>query len=259
MSGFNPDWLALREPYDRAARNSALAAAVRDWAGERVVRIADLGTGTGSNVRALAPQLAPGQHWRLFDHDPVLLARAATLLADCSGTMQREQADLRDLAALNLRDCDLISAAALLDLVSADWCEALAALERPAYYIVLSYDGRIDWQPTYPFDADLRDLVNRHQCTDKGFGPALGPAAVPHLAQALRGRGYRVVTGASPWSLGPAERAMQTALLEGWVQAAAELAPVAALTDWASRRRAHIAAGQSRLTVGHLDLFAYRP
>ena len=48
-------------------------------------------------------------------------------------------------------------------------------------------------------------------------------------------------------------------LLDGWLGAALEIAPEAALalTSWHDRRRAHVAAGRSALSVGHVDLVGW--
>src|SRR5690606_5694169 len=82
MSGFSPDWLALREPADHASINAAVrAACVRVFAGRDIVRIVDLGCGTGSNLRSLAPALGVRQHWSLIDNDPALLEIAGTSAA----------------------------------------------------------------------------------------------------------------------------------------------------------------------------------
>ena len=99
-------------------------------------------------------------------------------------------------------------------------------------------------------------LINRHQLGDKGFGPALGPGAAAAASAAFTAVGYEVRAASSDWNLGPASRALQTALIDGWVSAAAEIAPgeADALRDWAGRRRAHVAVGGSRLRVGHLDI-----
>ncbi|MGD8498218.1 MAG: class I SAM-dependent methyltransferase, partial [Chromatiales bacterium] len=57
MSGFSPDWLALREPLDARARSAALVDRLRAQAPRGPRRILDLGSGTGSNLRYLAPRL----------------------------------------------------------------------------------------------------------------------------------------------------------------------------------------------------------
>ena len=64
MSGFSDAWLALREPYDRRARNAAVLDAVASaFANHATLNVADLACGTGSTYRALSPHLPPGQRW----------------------------------------------------------------------------------------------------------------------------------------------------------------------------------------------------
>jgi hypothetical protein len=69
---FDADWLALREPFDRAARSVALARRLDDRLPRRP-RLLDLGAGTGSLFRFLAPIIGRGQDWFLVDSDSVLL------------------------------------------------------------------------------------------------------------------------------------------------------------------------------------------
>jgi hypothetical protein len=188
---------------------------------------------------------------RLRVRGPGLECQAAIRVADL----------LTDLERLPLASSDLVTASALLDLVSQAWLARLVALARQASCAVLaalSYDGRIAWAPSEPADALLQDLVNRHQRTDKGFGPALGPTAVAAAIRLLAGAGYRVETDTSDWRLGPDDAPIQRALLAGWMSAAREVDPLAArgLAAWASRRLDLIAEGRSRLTLGHRDLFA---
>ena len=57
LSGFAPDWLALREPYDHAARSAALADRFAAAVGA-TPHLIDLGCGTGANLRYLAPRIA---------------------------------------------------------------------------------------------------------------------------------------------------------------------------------------------------------
>ena len=69
-------WLRLREPADAAARSTDLArmaVALLDGAAPTVVH--DLGCGSGSMGRWLAPLLEGPQHWVLHDRDADLLER----------------------------------------------------------------------------------------------------------------------------------------------------------------------------------------
>jgi SAM-dependent methyltransferase len=72
---FDAGWLALREPFDHAARNVALAQRLADRLPRRP-RLLDLGAGTGSLFRFLAPIIGRGQDWLLVDSDAGLLDEA---------------------------------------------------------------------------------------------------------------------------------------------------------------------------------------
>jgi glycosyltransferase involved in cell wall biosynthesis/SAM-dependent methyltransferase len=262
-AGFSADWLALREPADAAARSDRLARAiVASWTPGEELRVLDLGAGTGANLRYLSARLPPRQRWLLVDHDPALLARAAqpdheSVLVE---TCRRDFAALATDAAVDLfGGRALVTASALLDLVSADWIVALAARCRAAGAAVLfalTYDGRIECAPSDRDDDEVRDLVNTHQRTDKGFGLALGPDAASCAARAFADAGYRIERERSDWVLTPASSELQRQLIDGWASAAAEVAPAraAAIDAWRRRRLAHLAAGRSELVVGHEDL-----
>ena len=63
MTGFSADWLALREPFDRSARQAAAAAfdlpalAGRLRGDKPALEVVDLACGTGANLRELGPRL----------------------------------------------------------------------------------------------------------------------------------------------------------------------------------------------------------
>jgi SAM-dependent methyltransferase len=253
MSSFTAEWLALREPADAAARSAALAAAFA----RKAQRIVDLASGTGAHIRYLAPRLGGAPQWLAVDHDPALLAAAAWPAGASVATLQLDLA--RALDELPLAAGDLVTASALLDLVSEAWLRRLAvrcAAARADVLFALTYDGRIEWSPAETDDELVRELVNRHQRGDKGFGPALGPGAAAAAVDAFGGLGYEMRTAPSDWVLGPESPALQAALIDGWAAAATEIAPgeAGALRAWGERRRAHAAAGRSQLRVGHRDV-----
>lgn len=263
MSSFSAEWLALREPYDRAARNAPVLTAVADaFLGDRSISVVDLACGTGATLRALGPHLPPRQRWRLVDNNLSLLARAATAGAPPHLTVTTTPVDLaRDLELALDGPLDLVTASALLDLVSAEWLDRLivetAARQLPVY-AALIYDGRAVIEPGSACDAELLAGFNLHQRTDKGFGPALGPTAAARAVERFEHFGYAVVQGRADWVLGPDDLAIQDALFAGWAELGALTTrlPPAEIEGWLARRRASLAEGRSHLRVGHVDIFA---
>jgi hypothetical protein len=263
MSGFTADWLALREPADAAARSASITHDAIDALPPGCVRALDLATGTGANVRYLASRLPREQDWLLVDRDERLLTglRARMHLPD-GVRIRCRRADLAQLEGTDVFEGrTLVTASALLDLVSDAWVASLAAMCRRANAVVLlalTYNGRISFSPVESEDEMVRLLVNRHQRTDKGFGPALGPDAPVCAEQHFAWRGFRVTRAPSDWVLTPNERALQEQLIDGWAEAAAAIEPREAprIREWRSRRHAHVAAWRSHIVVGHEDLAA---
>jgi hypothetical protein len=255
MGDFSAEWLSLREPFDHAARATSLTLEVLSAIAAKPP-ILDLACGTGSNFRYLSrqPSLLEAD-WLLVDHDRALLERLPFLP---NVTVVRQ--DLRTLDHRLFTGRSLVTASALLDLVSEQWLRDLAThcrTQGAAVLFALSYDGRMICEPEDPDDATIRDLVNRHQRTDKGFGAALGPEATACAVEVFEGLGYQVTTSASDWVLcGTSSQGLQRPLIDGWAAAAVEVAPDrrAAIDGWRARRQAHVTAGRSILRVGHQDL-----
>ena len=261
-------WLALRESADIAARSAALTQAIAArLPHNRPLRILDLGSGTGSNVRYLSSRLPAPQHWLVVDRDPDLLAQAPAPSATCHiETLCRNLGgpdDLADPAFFAGRH--LVTASALLDLVSDQWLRVLAGRCRTsgaAALFTLNYNGRSQCTPAEAEDDAIRDRMNRHQRTnDKGFGRAAGPDAVDCAERWFAAAGYQVRRETSDWNLAPEQGELQRQLIEGWAQAAEEIAPeqTPMIRDWLERRLAHVEAGRSRVIVGHDDLAAWLP
>jgi hypothetical protein len=286
VTSFSAEWLALRELADEEARDASITWRLAELIQPRSPRrLLDLGSGTGANLRYLAPALSGPQTWILFDSDERLLARVgarvqswcADIGAECARrgdellalhrdwqcSIETRKIDLaRDLRELPLpKDC-VVTASALLDLVSEPWLVQLlerCCASRAVVLFALSYDGRIELNPPEPDDEWIRDLVNRHQRTDKGFGPALGPDATSCAQSRLAGLEYEVRCEPSDWVLEPGDTRIQEWLLKGWAHAAAEVAPGEAgrCSRWLSDRLEHVARRRFRVMVGHKDLIAW--
>nr|WP_298721304.1 class I SAM-dependent methyltransferase [uncultured Steroidobacter sp.] len=265
MGGFSAEWLEQREPSDTRARSEALVIALSSQLPSRPLRVLDLGAGNGANIRYMAPLLKGEQRWCLVDNDPELIERQPSVLEgprfQCE--VMSEQLDLATaLDALPLSQCQLVTASALLDLVSASWLESLAsrcaAFGVPVLF-ALNYDGRVQCLPGDPEDDWMTSLVNLHQRRDKGFGPALGPEATRHACEVFARFGFQTRIAPSDWVIEPDERAFQRKLIAGWMSAAREMAPSeqARIERWGKRREACLSSGSSRIRVGHQDFIAW--
>jgi SAM-dependent methyltransferase len=249
-------WLALREPLDAASRSFELTRAVAAaLPRDRPLRIVDLGCGTGSNARYLEPHLRGSHDWLLVDADPSVLA-AAPHQTRCLDLGRRDAPEV-------FAGRDLVTASALLDLVSEDFLTWLAERCRDngaVALFALTYIGRSRCIPAEPEDGVINALLNLHQQqSDKGFGPAAGPGAVACAEHAFTAAGFHVRREPSNWHVEPEAIELQELLIQGWVDAALELAPFEAdvIHDWHARRRAHLHAGRSRIVVTHEDLAAF--
>ena len=284
-------WLQLREPADTAARSASLTQTI---AGTIVaddsdpVHVLDLASGTGANLRYLAPRLPGRQHWLLVDRNAALLAHVPNLTSswgaargyevrtDVHGCVIRgerlecqvetRQLDLGTLDEVKIfAGRHLVTASALFDLVSKQWLRLLAARCREvgaAALFAITYNGGSSCVPVEPEDDMIRDLLNRHQKRDKGLGgPAAGPDAAECAARCFAEVGYRVRSAPSDWVLGSAERELQRRLIEGWAEAATHMAQgdASRIGRWRTRRLWHVDADRSRVVVGHVDVAAWLP
>jgi len=255
------EWLALREPADAAARAVELV--------ERLARrprwiIHDLGCGTGAMGRWLAPLLRGPQHWILHDRDPDLLEAALALppgpAADGAAvTVEARRSDITRLRAGDLAGCTLITASALLDLLTEEELDGLIAACAGAgcpVLLTLSVVGQVTMAPADPLDRRVAAAFDAHQRRVTDGGRLLGPDAVARAMQQFARLGFDVLVRPTPWRLGVAEARLAAEWFAGWFGAAGEqdveLAAEAGL--YPQRRLAQAASGRLNVTVGHADL-----
>ncbi len=259
------EWLALREPADAEARSRELVEHLpgRPPASGRWV-IHDLGGGTGAMGRWLAPLLHGPQHWVVHDRDAELLA-----LADVPGpaadgaavTVETKQSDITRLQRGDLAGATLITASALLDMLTeeelARMVNACAAAGCPIL-LVMSVVGRVGLTPADPLDRRVAAAFDAHQRRPTERGRLLGPDAVAVAVEQFGRLGAEVLVRSSPWRLAAARADLAEVWFTGWVGAACEQHPelTAEAEAYTRRRLAQAAAGELKVTVDHADLLA---
>jgi hypothetical protein len=255
----SPEWLLLREPADAAARSAELVERLGrhlSTAGRLVIH--DLGGGSGAMGRWLAPRLPGPQHWVMHDRDADLLklafAGSPGPAADGTAvTVETRRSDITRLAPEDLTGASLVTASALLDLLTAD---ELARTRRACagcpMLLALTVVGRVTLTPSEPLDALMAAAFNAHQRR----GGKLGPDAVAAVVDQLRGTGAEVFVRPSPWRLDAAHADLATEWLGGWVGAACEQEPglAAEAGAYMDRRLAQAGAGEVEVIVEHADL-----
>ena len=263
-------WLALREPADAAARATDLVERVRHLLPpSHPVVVHDLGCGTGSMARWLAPQLSGPQHWVMYDRDADLLAEAAATVPPLTDdgsrvSVETRQRDITRLDQHDLGGASLITTSALLDMLTAAEVERIArsCVEAgcPAL-LTLSVIGRVALTPSDPLDDAIASAFNAHQRRGEDDGRLLGPDAVGVAADVFARLGAEVVVAPSPWRLGASDAALATEWFKGWVGAACEQRPelTAATRGYVEQRLAAATAGRLQVTVHHHDLLAVPP
>lgn len=249
-TGSFADWLAVREPADADARSVELVERL-DLRPPLVIH--DLGSGTGSMVRWLAPRLPGPQHWVLHDRDAALLERAVATMPPGVTVATR----LGDLTRADLTGASLVTASALLDMLTAEEVSRVvdACAGRPAL-LTLSVIGSVELTPADPLDAAVAAAFDDHQRRTVDGRRLLGPDAADAAAVAFRQRGIPVEIRDTPWRLGPDRAALAAEWFAGWVGAAQEQRPSLDIGWYQARRAADVRAGRVEITVGHRDLLA---
>ena len=265
MSGFSIEWLNLREASDHKARDRHLLKTAANWLNDLKSKdkvIVDLGSGTGSTIRGLQryTTLAPSIQWRLVDNDPELLAEAVHKHSE-EYSIESFLVDLSATQKLPLESVSLITASALLDLVSSNFIRDLCQLikekneGRPlGFYSALNYDGCIKWTPFHPLDAAILMNFNTDQRRDKGFGPALGPDATDFLKTQFHSTKFQCLSAKSPWLLGSADYLLTESLINGISSVAIQTDELtnSDIQDWKTFRIKNVRTGTCYL--GHTDI-----
>ncbi len=264
------EWLALREPADADARARDLVERLgRELPAAGRGPVHDLGAGSGSLGRWLAPLLPGRQHWVLHDRDADLLDVAAAHppgpAADGGEvTVEARQSDIIALDPGELAGAALVTASALLDMLTEhELAELVRVCAGPGcpVLITLSVVGRVLMTPADTLDGRVAAAFNAHQRRETERGRLLGPDAAGRAADRFGRLGAEVLVRPSPWRLGAAHPGLTAEWFTGWVRAAREQQPelAAELDDYSERRLAQAAAGRLSVIVDHADLLVLPP
>jgi hypothetical protein len=248
----SPEWLTLREPADAAARSAELAERLSRHLPATELVIHDLGGGSGAMGRWLAPRLPAPQRWVVHDRDPDLLALAVAH-PPARVAVAARHSDVTRLAPEELAGASLVTASALLDLLTGDELARLLAVGSGLpMLLALTVTGHVTLTPADPLDERIGAAFNAHQ---RRHG-LLGPDAVAFAAGALRATGSTVLVRPSPWRLDGPHARLLAAWLDGWLAAACEQEPALAAEagPYRERRLTQLAAGELAVTVDHADL-----
>ena len=192
----------------------------------------------------------------------VLLAAAAVpgLAVDGAAvSVETRLSDVTQLGRDDLAGATLITASALLDLLTRDELAALiracAGAGCPVLF-TLSVTGRVELAPADQLDSRVAAAFDAHQRRMTPRGRLLGPNAAEAAVEGFRRLGAEVIARPSAWRLGAAETGLAVEWLSGWVGAACRQEPgLAADADlYRRRRRREAEAGRLVVTVGHADL-----
>ncbi|MFE5671363.1 SAM-dependent methyltransferase [Agromyces sp. NPDC056523] len=261
------EWLALREPEDARARSERLARAAARRLGPGPTAIHDLGSGTGSMMRWLAPLLPGPQTWVLHDWNTDLVDRAVNGVVprDFDGrpvAMLTRTGTLADLDAQDLAGASLVTASALLDVLTSEEIRAViracVGIGCPVL-LSLSVTGEVRLDPRDPLDDAVGSAFNAHQERDAGRRRLAGPSGIALAHRLFLEAGWNVRTAGSPWRLGDHDPRLLEQWFDGWLDAALEQRADLRVDGVAYRelRSAQWRRGALSALVVHTDLLAW--
>ena len=270
MSGIlevSGDWLALLEPADAAARSLELALVVAELLPDGPIVVHDLGSGTGSMMRWLAPVLPGPQTWFLHDWNADLTEQAI----NHGRPFDRDNAQISvfgrsgNLADLSLDDVaggSLVTASALLDVLTSDEIHTIVAVCVAAHtpaLLSLSVTGGVRLNPRDELDTVFVNSFNAHQSRHANGRRQVGRHAVSIASRLFAEAGWQVRQSSTPWRLDHRQPGLLSEWFSGWIDAAVEQEPH--LREKADRyrqgRAAQIDRDELTAHVDHVDLLAW--
>ncbi|WP_173923825.1 SAM-dependent methyltransferase [Agromyces sp. Marseille-P2726] len=261
------DWLALREAEDARARSRELARAAARRLRSGPIVIHDLGSGTGSMMRWLAPLLPGPQTWVLHDWNPSLVDCAANgaVPVDRRGrpvSVHTRSGELAQLDPDDLEGASLVTASAVLDVLTSDElgtvARACVTVGSPVL-LTLSVTGKVRLDPPDPRDDAFAAAFNAHQERLVGGRRLMGPAGAALAQRLFLEAGWHVRAVTTLWRLGGHDPLLVEQWFDGWWDAALEERPDLEVegAQYRATRSTQMRRSALAVTVAHTDLLAW--
>ena len=260
------DWLALREQEDARARSRELALAASGLLGPGRIVIHDLGSGTGSMMRWLAPLLPGPQTWVLHDWNSNLVQRATNgVVLDRERrpvSVRTRSGELAHLDPVDLAGASLVTASALLDVLTSEETRAVAqaciAVGCPVL-LSLSVTGEVRLDPRDPRDDVFEASFNAHQQRLVGGRRLVGPSGLALAKRLFLDAGWKTRPVATFWRLGDHDPGLLGQWFDGWFDAALEQGADLQVdgVGYRALRSSQLRRGALSAVVVHTDLLAW--
>jgi hypothetical protein len=218
-------------------------------------------------MRWLAPLLPGPQTWVLHDWNANLTRRAldGARPRDRDGTpveIGTRVGELEKLGAGDLQGASLVTASALLDVLTASEAHAIveACVEVAAPALLsLSVTGEVELRPWDARDKLIEAAFNAHQRREVHDRRLLGRYGAPIVRGLFELAGWRVRTARTTWRMSDTEPRLLEEWFAGWIDAAEEQSP-SLRQDAAGYRELRLSQsdrGELSAVVYHLDLLAW--
>lgn len=261
------DWLALREAEDARARSRELALAASDRLRPGPIVIHDLGSGTGSMMRWLAPLLPGPQTWVLHDWNSNLVERATNGILPLDReqrpvSVRTRSGELAHLDPDDLAGAALVTASALLDVLTSEEIRvvvrACIGVGSPVL-LSLSVTGEVRLDPRDPRDDLIEASFNAHQQRRVGGRRLVGPSGVALAQRLFVDAGWNVRTAPTFWRLGDHDPRLLGQWFDGWADAALEQRADLQVegVGYRAQRSSQVRRGALSAVVVHTDLLAW--
>ena len=283
---FNSEWLEERFRFDNAARNKRVEAAFFDFISDlENISIVDLGSGTGANFLYFFDKIEINQRWFLIEKDrrfiEPTLERLEYFAAQKGYSIQKNHQSLKiqtdskraEISLINesffklqdlvdLKNIDVIMAAALFDLLTEKQFETIAALIFSNNIPLLATMNYFDTIFHLKSESDRKFInsYNDHMRREQLFGRSLGNAIVPFMENYFIKNDIHFLKGSSDWKIKNADFRMQKILLDFIENAVSELLDNGEENDlfkkWMLQKRSLSEKKLLGIRVAHFDFFA---